>query len=70
MSTTMVIGGVPYKGDQVRYPVNESCVKGFEMGCTSMDTNGRNINLLSGVVRDLIREVNRLDRQVKSLKGE
>ena len=65
-----MIGGEFYRGSQIRHPVDGSCVDGFLMGSAMNDTNGKNIDLLSGVVRDLIKQVDRLTREVNELKNE
>ena len=62
------IKGKFYDGEQIRFPSEGSCVDDFLMGTKSTDTNGRNINLLSGVVRDLIKQVDLLKGEINSQK--
>ena len=65
--TRCYVGGKQYFGAHIRYPEEDSCIDGFWMALTDSDTNGKNIDLISGVVEDLVKEVNRLDKQVKCL---
>lgn len=64
----MVINGVSYSGDHIRYPVEGSGVDGFVMGVTSTDTNGKNIDLLAGIVSDLITHINQLNKRIATLE--